>query len=92
MLVTFTVSVFCIKQPAFLLINLKKTFLKFLFYFLGNIASSWILPFTAGGFIYISTVSIIPELLKDTNFFQSLKEIFAMIVGVLLMVLIADFE
>ncbi|KAK6632320.1 hypothetical protein RUM44_007361 [Polyplax serrata] len=58
----------------------------------GDVATSWILPFTAGGFIYISTVSIIPELLRDTNFLQSVKEIFAMIVGVLLMVLIADFE
>ena len=26
--------------------------------------SHWILPFTAGGFIYIATVTIIPELLQ----------------------------
>lgn len=29
---------------------------------LGAVAQ-WILPFTAGGFIYIATVSVIPELL-----------------------------
>lgn len=58
----------------------------------GSIASSWILPFTAGGFIYISTVSIIPELLEDSNFLQSIKEIFAMLAGVLLMVFIAGLE
>jgi len=60
--------------------------------FVGDVATSWILPFTAGGFIYISTVSIIPELLEDTKFFQSLKEIGAMLLGVYLMVLIADYE
>ena len=27
---------------------------------LGTAASSWILPFTAGGFVYIATVSVIP--------------------------------
>lgn len=59
---------------------------------IGDIATTIILPFTAGGFIYISTVSIIPELLEDTKFFQSLKEIAAMLVGVLLMVVIANYE
>nr|XP_018898280.1 PREDICTED: histidine-rich membrane protein KE4 homolog 2-like [Bemisia tabaci] len=55
-------------------------------------APSWILPFTAGGFIYIATVSVIPELLVDTRFGQSVKEIAALLVGVYMMVLIADFE
>ena len=27
--------------------------------------SSWILPFTAGGFIYIALVSIVPDMLRD---------------------------
>lgn len=58
----------------------------------GDIATSWILPFTAGGFIYISTVSIIPELLEDTKFVQSIKEIIAMLIGVGLMVFIAKIE
>ena len=59
---------------------------------IGDAAIAWILPFTAGGFIYIATVSVIPELLKDTNLTQSVKEIAALIVGVYMMVLIAEYE
>lgn len=58
----------------------------------GEMATSWILPFTAGGFIYIATVSVIPELLGDTKIGQSLKEIFAMLVGIMMMVLIGYME
>lgn len=50
------------------------------------------LPFTAGGFIYIATVSVIPELLEGSSFKQSLKEIVALVVGVYIMVLIAQYE
>ena len=58
-----------------------------------GLATSCILPFTAGGFIYIATVSIIPEL-KEGNggFVQSLKEIFALVLGVFMMVIIAYIE
>ncbi|KRY31356.1 Mitochondrial chaperone BCS1 [Trichinella spiralis] len=45
-------------------------------------AASWVLPFTAGGFIYIATVSIIPELLDETSFWQTAKELAAMFVVV----------
>lgn len=46
-------------------------------------ADSWVLPFTAGGFIYIATVSVIPELLEEsTKLWQSLKEIAALLAGV----------
>ncbi|XP_075212029.1 zinc transporter catecholamines up [Lycorma delicatula] len=55
-------------------------------------ATQWILPFTAGGFIYIATVSVIPELLEDTKFWQSVKEIVALLLGVYMMVLIASYE
>lgn len=55
--------------------------------------SPWILPFTAGGFIYIATVSVIPELLENsTKLVQSLKEILALLVGVGMMVLITILE
>ncbi|XP_076629898.1 zinc transporter catecholamines up [Colletes latitarsis] len=57
---------------------------------MGDFATMWILPFTAGGFIYIATVSVIPELLTDTKFGQSVKEIIALLVGVYMMVLIAE--
>uniref|UniRef100_A0A1Q3F2B2 Putative zip zinc transporter n=1 Tax=Culex tarsalis TaxID=7177 RepID=A0A1Q3F2B2_CULTA len=56
-------------------------------------AESWVLPFTAGGFIYIATVSVIPELLEEsTKLWQSLKEIAALLAGVGMMVIIARFE
>ncbi|KAJ6648364.1 Protein catecholamines up [Pseudolycoriella hygida] len=56
-------------------------------------ASPWVLPFTAGGFIYIATVSVLPELLEEsTKLGQSLKEISALLAGVGLMVLIANLE
>ena len=42
-----------------------------------------------GGFIYIATVSVLPELLQESSIGQSLKEIVALLVGVFLMVLIA---
>lgn len=56
-------------------------------------AAPWVLPFTAGGFIYIATVSVLPELLEEsTKLVQSLKEIFALLLGVGLMVIIAKLE
>nr|CAD7411404.1 unnamed protein product [Timema cristinae] len=58
----------------------------------GPAASGRILAFTAGGFIYIATVSVIPELLADTKLWQSVKEMAALLVGVYMMVLIAQFE
>ena len=60
---------------------------------IGVAASSWILPFTAGGFIYIATVSVIPDLLEeDSGFKQSMKEIGALLFGVLMMVIMCYIE
>lgn len=57
-------------------------------------ASDLVIPFTAGGFLYIATVGVVPELLqvtgklkKDWN--QASAEFIAMIVGVSLMAVIA---
>lgn len=56
-------------------------------------SAPWVLPFTAGGFIYIATVSVLPELLEEsTKLKQSLKEILALLTGVGLMIVIAKFE
>ncbi|KAK9713025.1 ZIP Zinc transporter [Popillia japonica] len=57
-------------------------------------ATSWILPFTAGGFIYIALVSVIPELLEEENpsFGQTILQVVALLIGVYMMVLIADYE
>lgn len=49
--------------------------------------------FIAGGFIYIATVTVIPELLEGTqSLIQGLKEVAALSVGIGLMVLIAEYE
>ncbi|ETN69396.1 hypothetical protein NECAME_05251 [Necator americanus] len=55
-------------------------------------SSSWILPFTAGGFIYIATVSVIPELLENSSTGQSLREILALLLGIFMMYLISMYE
>lgn len=60
----------------------------------GLLAANWILPFTAGGFIYIALVSVIPELLEEEkpNLIQTVLELLAMLGGVYMMVLIANYE
>ncbi|CAF1280384.1 unnamed protein product [Adineta steineri] len=56
-------------------------------------ATQTFLPITAGGFIYIATVSVIPELLEtNSGFKQSIKEMLALIFGVFIMVLVAIYE
>lgn len=59
---------------------------------MSGIATSCILPFTAGGFIYIATVSIMPDLRESPSLKQSLKEIIALIAGIAMMVVIAFLE
>ena len=55
-------------------------------------ATLWILPITAGGFIYIATVSVIPALLVKSSVKQSIAEILGLLAGIGLMVIIALFE
>jgi len=50
-----------------------------------NNFSDWIVPFTAGGFIYIATADLIPELKKETAAHKSLYQLLSIIVGVLIM-------
>jgi len=57
-----------------------------------NSATTYILPFTAGGFIYIATVDVIPDLLDNSEFGQTIKEIIGMWFGIGLMVLVGLFE
>jgi len=54
--------------------------------------SHYILPFTAGGFIYISTVNVLPDLLQDSSLYQTVKEVIAFLAGVGLMTWVAMFE
>ena len=43
---------------------------------------SFVIPFTAGGFIYIATADLIPELKKDTAPAKSFFQLFLIIVGI----------
>ncbi|KYN05338.1 PREDICTED: zinc transporter ZIP13 homolog [Cyphomyrmex costatus] len=47
--------------------------------------TNWILPLTAGGFIHIGLVTILPDLLKETNTKESLKQFGALLLGVVIM-------
>ncbi|EZA46618.1 zinc transporter ZIP13 homolog [Ooceraea biroi] len=47
--------------------------------------TSWILPLTAGGFIHIGLVTILPDLLKETNTKESLKQFGALLLGIVIM-------
>ncbi|XP_014208223.1 zinc transporter ZIP13 homolog [Copidosoma floridanum] len=47
--------------------------------------TSWILPFTAGSFLHIGLVSVLPELLSETNPWESLKQFGALLMGIAVM-------
>ena len=51
---------------------------------IGNF-SSYIIPFTAGGFIYIATADLIPELKKETNIPKSFWQLISILAGIGLM-------
>lgn len=51
-----------------------------------------ILPFTAGGFIYIAMVEVVPSLMERTSVRDTACEVLSMATGVLLMVLITFIE
>lgn len=54
-------------------------------------ANAWILPFTAGGFIYIATVHLIPQL-KNSSFKQTIVELICFIIGVSIMYMMSWLE
>lgn len=47
--------------------------------------TSWIMPFTAGGFLHIALVTVLPDLIKETDFKESMKQIAALILGIAVM-------
>ncbi|KAL1495951.1 hypothetical protein AB1Y20_014593 [Prymnesium parvum] len=60
---------------------------------LGEQQSSLLLDFTAGGFIYVATVDVMPTLLRgDCSFAQTMQELFAMTAGVSMMLLVLALE
>ncbi|KAF0290552.1 Zinc transporter ZIP13 [Amphibalanus amphitrite] len=47
--------------------------------------TAWILPFTAGGFIHIALVGVLPEVCREREPRQCLKQVLCMAAGVLVM-------
>ncbi|XP_075268109.1 zinc transporter SLC39A7-like [Opisthocomus hoazin] len=51
-----------------------------------------VLPFTAGGFIYLGAVSLLPELLRDAGPRQALRQLLGLLAGLAMMAAIACYE
>lgn len=47
--------------------------------------TSWIMPFTAGGFLHIALVTVLPDLLQEEDKWESLKQFSALILGIAVM-------
>lgn len=58
----------------------------------GATGGGFVLPMTAGGFIYIATVDAIPSLFEETDLKRTIMEVLAMTTGVGMMVIIALYE
>ncbi|KAI4461997.1 zinc transporter slc39a7 histidine-rich membrane protein ke4 [Holotrichia oblita] len=52
--------------------------------------ASWILPFTAGTFLHIGLVTILPDLLKEEDPKESLKQITALLLGIFIMACVTN--
>jgi len=63
-----------------ILVNLTKNYITFL------------IPFTAGGFIYIAGADLIPELHKERTWKKSVLQFFGILLGVILMILLILLE
>ncbi|MDD5290552.1 MAG: ZIP family metal transporter [Patescibacteria group bacterium] len=50
--------------------------------------SAFIIPFTAGGFIYIATADLIPELKKESRPWHSLSQLLSILIGVAIMLIL----
>ncbi|XP_076012100.1 zinc transporter ZIP13 isoform X2 [Genypterus blacodes] len=52
-------------------------------------ATTWILPFTSGGFLYIALVNVVPDLLEESSLRHSLLQILLIFCGVAVMALLS---
>ncbi|XP_063976545.1 zinc transporter ZIP13 homolog [Diachasmimorpha longicaudata] len=50
--------------------------------------TSWILPFTAGGFLHIGLVTVLPELLQESSPKESMKQLGALLSGITIMAIL----
>lgn len=55
------------------------------------IGRRWIVPFTAGGFLHISLISILPELIQETNPKESIKQLLCIGAGIGVMAAVNSF-
>lgn len=53
--------------------------------FFSEAKTSWIMPFTAGGFLHISLVTVLPELLLEKNPRESIKQFTLIMAGIIVM-------
>ncbi|CAF4921052.1 unnamed protein product [Pieris macdunnoughi] len=53
--------------------------------------TSWITPFTAGGFLHIALITVLPDLLREEDRWESLKHLAALLGGILLMALMTHY-
>ncbi|XP_071494966.1 zinc transporter ZIP13-like [Diadema antillarum] len=47
--------------------------------------SAWILPFTAGGFLYIAMVTVLPDLLQESSPRESIRQVVCLLAGIAVM-------
>lgn len=47
--------------------------------------TSWIMPFTAGGFLHIALVTVLPDLLQEDSPIESFKQFMSLMFGIALM-------
>lgn len=67
------------------MIAINFTYCFFFFIFFAEAKTSWILPFTAGGFLHIALVTVLPELLQEENPKESLKQMLSLASGIVIM-------
>lgn len=53
--------------------------------------TSWILPFTAGSFLHIALVTVLPDLLKEESPKESFKQVTALLLGIFVMAAASTF-
>ncbi|XP_072128226.1 zinc transporter ZIP13 [Mobula birostris] len=53
----------------------------------GSVA--WILPFTSGGFLYIALVTVVPDLLQETDVQNSVYQVLLLCCGIAVMMLVS---
>ncbi len=60
--------------------------------FEAKIVTSVLIPFTAGGFLYISGSDLIPEMKKENKLYTSFQQLAALLLGIFVMFALAVFE